>query len=166
MLEPHKVPLMSWETPVPIFEDEDEEALIEEFVRLSAIYHTFPPTAVAAEIFNKLREPSRALQAATIWSSNLGIMERIRIAKANKETEGLIKTKIEWELKQLALLEDTSIGVQEKKVRTEIYNSIAKARGWLDGDMDDDEEGGRKGKVVHVNFRLDPRANPDAANVA
>lgn len=157
---------MSWETPVPIFEDEDEEFLVSEFVRLSAQYHTFPPTAITGEIFKELREPSRALQAATIWSNNLGIMERIRLARANKEVDGLIKSKHEWELKQLALLEDNTIGVQEKKVRMEIYNSIAKSRGWLDGEDGDDGE--RRGRVVNVNFKLDPRAAVEEprANVA
>jgi hypothetical protein len=148
---------MSWETPVPIFEDEDEDALISEFVRLSAQYdHIYSPQQIAVEVFKNLRDPTmRANQAATVWSSKLEIAERIRKAKQSKDDEDLIQSKEQWEKHMLALLDDPAIGTQEKKVRMEIYNSIAKSRGWLE---DDSKNNGKRNMMPQFIFGIDPRS--------
>lgn len=153
---------MSWEAPVPIFEDEDENELINEFVRLSAQYgNKYTPMEIAAEVFKDLRDPyPRCLQAANTWSNSLAIKRRIDEAKATKPNKDLIQSKEDWELKMLALLDNTEIGAQEKKVRVEIMNSIAKSRGWLDSDEDGDKKAG--GGVV-LNFMRYSAAQPDAA---
>lgn len=150
-----------WETPVPIFEDEDEDELIARFVELSALYPKYSPFEVAGVVFKKLRDPQRAAQAAMIWSQDLDIKVRIDQAKLNGPANGeLIASKEQWERKMLALLEDTTIGAQEKKVRLEVYNSIAKAKGWLDNP---DDETGLGRRPIIVNYGLDPKSQAHAA---
>ncbi len=155
-----------WDTPVPIFEDEDEGQLVNEFVRLSALYEDkgYEPYQIAQVVFEGLRDPiMRANQAAMVWSKDLAILERIRQAKlvgpADKE---IIQSKEEWERRMLAVIEDSKLTSQEKKARIDGLNSIAKARNWVDGE--DDGKKGHSGGVV-LNFIRDPRSDeiPNAA---
>jgi len=71
-----------WDTPVLIFEDEDEDALISEFVRLSAKYETRDPLEITRYIFRNLRDPElRSGSAAIKWFGDLEIRERIDATK-------------------------------------------------------------------------------------
>jgi hypothetical protein len=63
---------------VPLFDDENEEVLVSEFVRLSSKYGaTYTAQDIAKQVFKDLREPNRYLQVATIWANDLDIKERI-----------------------------------------------------------------------------------------
>lgn len=152
-----------WDTPVPIFEDEDEDQLINEFVRLSALYPKYEPFQITQVVFKDLRDPiMRANQAAMVWSKDLEILERIRQARLDGPPDGvLIQSKEQWERKMLALLDDQTLNAQEKKVRREILDSIAKVKGWAEGDEDDKNNR----RAVIMNFGVDPRSLPatDAA---
>lgn len=124
---------MTWETPVPIFEDEDEAELIARFVELSAAHPKEPAIAITNFIFENLRDPiGRAGQAALNWSTNLGIRERIRQAKANggKELKP-IETKEDKLRKIEAIYNDTDIPTKDRlaamRLHAEIMGEIVKA---------------------------------------
>lgn len=125
---------MSWETPVPIFEDEDEDELIARFVELTAVYgDKFEPFQITQEIFKNLKDPTmRANQAALVWSKDLAILERIKQARLNGGTEPKpIETK-EMKLKKLeALYNNEDIGVKDRlaamRLHAEIQGEITKA---------------------------------------
>lgn len=155
---------MQWETPVPIFEDEDEDELIGEFIRLSALYPQYEPFQVCQVIFKNRRDPiMRANQAAMVWSKDLEILERIRQARLNGPTdEAQIQTKEQLQTRINSVIEDNTINSQEKKVRIEGYMAIAKLKGWAEGAEDDT----KKGRAVIMNFGVDPRSLPATANAA
>lgn len=75
---------MSWETEPLIFEDEDEEALKSDFVRLVALYPEQPVFQIATYVFRKQRDPElRSQQAAMFWQKDIEVQERIRKARLN-----------------------------------------------------------------------------------
>jgi hypothetical protein len=155
---------MSWDAPLIIFEDEDEDELINEFIRLSALYPAYEPFEIAQVVFENLKDPTfRANHAAMKWSSNLSIKKRIDEARAGIGITGeVIKDKDDWERRVLATIQDATLNAQEKKVRIDGYNAIAKVRGYIDGE--DDNKRGAGGVVL--NFIRDPRSDaavPDAA---
>jgi hypothetical protein len=153
-----------WDTPVPIFEDEDEDKLIGEFVRLSALYPQYEPFQITAEVFKGLKDPTmRANQAAMIWSKDLSILERIRQARLAGPADQTIQNKEQLEARIKATIEDTTLHSQEKKVRIEGYMNFAKLKGWVDSDSGDEK---RRVPVV-MNFGIDPRSQtPPVANAA
>ncbi len=124
---------MSWETPLPIFEDEDENALTSKFVELVAAHPTFSPMAITAHIFKDLKDPvARSGQAAFDWMQRLDILERIRLAKLNGNKEALpIETK-EGKLRKLEAIynnEDNALRERLNAIRlhAEIQGEIVKA---------------------------------------
>jgi len=65
-------------SPVLIFEDEDEQALKSEFVRLMAKWRAkYSTYEVCTYIFRELREPTRAFAAAQHWGSDLELLDKI-----------------------------------------------------------------------------------------
>jgi hypothetical protein len=122
-----------WNVDPVIFEDEDEEALKANFVRLSALYPQQGAFDIAAYVFKNQRDPEmRGQQAAMIWTKDLEIQERIREARLNGGNEpSPIPTK-EQRLRQLqALFEDPETAVKDKiglaRLIAEIQGEIVKA---------------------------------------
>lgn len=73
-----------WTTKPVIFEDEDEESLKADFIRLCAIYPNQDIFEIAAYVFRNQRDSEmRAQQAAMIWNKDIEVLERIRKAKLN-----------------------------------------------------------------------------------
>ena len=144
---------MMWETPVPIFEDEDEDQLISEFVRLSALYPTYSAYEVAQVVFKGLKDPiMRANQAAMQWSSDLTIKERIRKAALVGANQQEIDSK-ETKLRKLeAIYNDPNIKAADRIKALELH---AKISGDIDGDGDDDKKAGG-GVVLNFIRREDP----------
>lgn len=144
---------MSWETPVPIFEDEDEDQLVNEFVRLSALFPHRDIYEITTHIFKNLREPTRALQAATIWSRDIEILDRIETVKREGFNKEPIDTR-EVKLRKLeAIYNDPDTPVKNKidamKLHAEIQGEIKKAT---------EGEDVNKPRTVVLNYMLDPRA--------
>lgn len=153
-----------WEAPVPIFEDEDEDKLIDEFVRLSALYPEYPPAAITDEIFKNLRDPyPRANQAAMAWSTDLGIKERIRQAVVNgtyKQKEADL-TLDDVKAKVLATIENDGLTYNEKKVRIDGYRTYAEIAKLIDSD---DEKG--RGHFPTIIFKAHPGSTAEPSNDA
>ena len=117
-----------------IYENEDEDELLNEFIRLSALYPEYPPYEVASTVFaGKVEAWSRSMQAAQVWSNSIEIRERIRLAKANRNNpNGNTYTNKEEYLKAVhSLTFDDSIGYQEKKVRLDGMKLLGEANGWI-----------------------------------
>jgi hypothetical protein len=123
-----------WTQDALIFEEdgEDEEAMISEFVRLSALYPEEQPQSITEYIFKNLRDPGmRSLQAAVVWARDLDIKERIRLAKRKGVDEPKEYTIHEWEAEVLALTRDATVLPNEKKAMLEGYMNIATIKGWV-----------------------------------
>jgi hypothetical protein len=150
-----------WDTPVPIFDDEDEDEFISRFVELSAQYgDKFPAPAITWEIFKNRRDPEmRSNQAAMVWSRDLSILERIRVAKLNGGVEPKPVDTREQKLRKLeAIYNNEEMPVRERIKAIELH---AKITGELD-DGDDDGNDGRR--PIVMNFGIDPRSRvADAA---
>lgn len=74
--------------PLVWFEGEDEAALIDRFVELSALHPTRSEYDIARYIFQDLVDPEmRSMQAAQRWKRDLAIEERIRKYKLYGKTE-------------------------------------------------------------------------------
>lgn len=129
-----------WTAPVPIFEEEDEESLIADFVKMSALYPKYSVFEICQHIFKDLREPDlRANQAALQWSKDLAILERIRQARLNGGVEVLPIDSKENKLKKLeAIYNDPETGIKDKlaalRLHAEIQGEIVKA---IDKKVDD-----------------------------
>jgi hypothetical protein len=77
-----------WNQPVAIFEDEDEDALKADFIRLCAVYPNQDIFEIASYVFRNQRDPLlRSQQAAMVWGKDLEVMERIRQARLNGGVE-------------------------------------------------------------------------------
>lgn len=121
-----------WDTKPVIFEDEDEDKLITEFVRLCALYPARQAFEICDYLFRNLRDPElRSKQAAMIWSNDLAVQERIRLAKLNDGAEPQEWTKEKLQARILAVTEDDTIGYQQKKAMIEGYMSIAQMEGLI-----------------------------------
>lgn len=122
-----------WNVAPVIFEDEDEEALKADFIRLCALYPQQSTFEIAAHVFRFQRDPEmRSQQAAMIWVKDLDVQERIRLARINGGEEAKpIPTK-EQRLQQLQeLFEDPLTAVKDKvavaRLIAEIQGEIVKA---------------------------------------
>lgn len=84
-----------WNVQPVIFEDEDEEALKAEFIRLSAENPDRTPIEIAEYVFRYAQDPSlRSAQAALIWSKDLEVLDRIRHYRlTGGDAEGEIASK-------------------------------------------------------------------------
>jgi hypothetical protein len=155
---------MSWETPVPIFEDEDEDALISKFVEMSAAYPNYSPMTIANHVFANLKDPTlRANQAAVQWSGRLDILERIRIAKLNGCREPKPLTQADLQAKYLALAEDDGLTSNEKKARKDIYDSIMRLNGWEKKAADAGDDDKNKRHFPQIVFAV---AEPSRVSVS
>lgn len=73
-----------WNAKPAIFEDEDEEKLKADFIRLCALYPQQDYFEIAAYVFRNQRDPElRSQQAGMIWHKDIEVQERIRLAKLN-----------------------------------------------------------------------------------
>lgn len=144
-----------WEAAVPIFDDEDENELISEFVRLSALYPKKQATEITAYIFKNLRDPfPRANQAAMRWAEDLEISERIRKAKLNGGTEPEPIDDKETMLRKIeAWYNDEDAKLADRIKAAELHAKIA---GHIDGDDEDVAKLGRR--AIVINYQLDPRS--------
>jgi hypothetical protein len=150
-----------WETPVPIFDDEDENELITKFVELSARYDgQYSPMEITAHIFKNLRDPfPRANQAAMQWGSSLDILERIRLAKLNGGTEPEPPDNKTVKLKKLeAIYNNDKVGMKERIAAIKLHAEIA---GEIGGDGDNEDGVGRR--AIVINYGIDPRSQANAA---
>ena len=77
-----------WNAPPVIFDNEDEEKLKADFIRLCALYPEQTIFEIASYVFRNQVDPeTRSQQAAQIWNKDLEVLERIRLAKLNGGTE-------------------------------------------------------------------------------
>jgi len=122
-----------WNQPVAIFEDEDEEALKSEFIRLSALHPTRTPDEIAAYVFRNQRDPGlRSAQAAMVWLKDIGVLERIREARLNGGVEPAGIHTLEEKLRKLQVLyEDESQELKDRlaamRLHAEMSGQIVKA---------------------------------------
>ena len=150
-----------WDTPVPIFEDENEDELITRFVELSARYNDYSAFEICGVVFKGLKEPDlRANQAAMVWSKSLEIKERIRQARLNGGEEPNPLDSKEAKLRKLEAIynnEENSLRERIKAIElhAEIQGEIKKP-----SDSGDDKE---KARVpIVMNFGIDPRSVTNA----
>lgn len=122
-----------WSVAPAIFDDEDEDKLKADFIRLCALYPNQDILEISSYVFRNQRDPSlRSEQAATIWLKDLDVLERIRIAKLNGGAEpSPIPTK-EARMRQLQkLFEDVNTPAREKiaaaRLIAEMNSEITKA---------------------------------------
>lgn len=153
-----------WNTlaaPVPIFEEEDEQALIGEFVKYSARYPDRNPYEICAHIFRNLRDPfPRCDQAASQWSKDLEILERIANAKRNGGTEAIeADPKKAWQAEVYAIINDPNLGPQEKKARLDGMKLIGESNSWITKSVDKNVTDKRQ-HFPQVVFALHPSASP------
>lgn len=115
-----------WNVAPVIFEDEDEERLIADFVTYSARYPDRDPFEIAAYVFRNQRDNElRANQAAMIWSKDLPIQERIRTARLNGGAEPSPVESKESKLKKLeAIYNDDSIKTADRLKAMELHAQI------------------------------------------
>ena len=141
---------MSWDAPVPIFEDEDEDALISVFVELMAAhYPTYSEFAIAEQVFKGLRDPGlRSHQAALMWYKDLAIKERIRLARLNGNKEYKKLSFEEWQVKLLTVTESDHYSPQDKKVRIEGLVAYGTSEGWIKKAIDT--------TITNVASRIEP----------
>lgn len=115
-----------WNVAPVIFEDEDEERLIADFVTYSARYPERDPFEIAAYVFRNQRDNElRANQAAMIWSKDLPILERIRTARLNGGAEPSAVESKESKLKKLeAIYNDDGIKTADRLKAMELHAQI------------------------------------------
>lgn len=119
-----------------IYENESEDELLNEFIRLSALYPEYSPYDIAAEVFKGKVDPwARSMQAAQVWSNSLEVRERIRLAKANRNSatskSNTIVSYEELQAEILNVTRDMTIPYQEKKVILEGLRLLAETNGWI-----------------------------------
>lgn len=122
-----------WNQPVAIFEDEDEDALKSEFIRLTALHPSRTPDEIAAYVFRNLRDPGlRSAQAAMVWLKDIDVLERIRQARLNGGVEPTGIHTLEEKLRKLQVLyEDESQDMKDRlsamRLHAEMSGQIVKA---------------------------------------
>jgi hypothetical protein len=145
---------MNWTSPVTIFDDEDEEALIAEYVRLSIEYPDYPPFAIAQEVFSDKRDFAlRANQAALVWSNRLDIKERIRKGRRGDQIDLDEYTKAKWLAEILATSRDDTMPANAKKVKLDGLRDYGDGMGWRVKPAEPKGEGeGRKRQHASFTF--------------
>lgn len=115
-----------WNTAPVIFEDEDEEALKANFIRLCALYPNQPVFEVAAYVFRNQRDHElRSQQAAMIWQKDIEVQERIRQARLNGgEEPTAIESKEEKLRKLQAIYNDSEVKVADRLKAFELHAQI------------------------------------------
>jgi hypothetical protein len=154
---------MTWTDGPIIYEDEDENALIDDFVKVAIDFPNHTHFDWAKEVFAKLRDPHRFQQAAVYWNNQLSIQKRITEGKRRKPSakfDGIvIETKEDLQAAILANIYDETITATEKKVRGDQLLYIAEINGWkikaIDKKINSDE------RVTHI---VNVRRHSDIAN--
>ena len=115
-----------WEVEPVIFEDEDEESLKADFVRLRAIYPDQSIFDIASYVFRHQRDPdTRSQQAAMIWNKDIEIQERIRLARINGGEEPAAIESKEGKLRKLqAIYENELVKVSDRLKAFELHSQI------------------------------------------
>lgn len=121
-----------WNVQPVIFEDEDEEALKADFIRLCALYPQQGTFEIAAHVFRFQRDPEmRSQQAAMIWNKDLDVQEKIRLARINGQDNTVPIPTREQRLHQLQELFETATSVKDKvavaRLIAEMQGEIVKA---------------------------------------
>lgn len=125
---------MSFEAPLVIYDDEDEDALKRHFVELMAAWHPkHSEYLIASKVFEGLRDPElRSYQAGQRWASDLGIQIRIVKARENGNKEFVAISKDAWLAKVLATTEDMTLSPTDKKAKLEGLKLYAESQaGWI-----------------------------------
>lgn len=115
-----------WNDAPTIFDDEDEEALKADFIRLVALYPQQPIFEVAAYVFRFQRDPElRSQQAAMIWQKDIEVQERIRKARINGgEEPAPIESKEDKLRKLQAIYDDETVKVPDRLKAFELHAQI------------------------------------------
>ena len=122
-----------WNQPVTIFEDEDEDALKSEFIRLTALHPSRTPDEIAAYVFRNQRDPGlRSAQAAMVWLKDIDVLERIRQARLNGGVEPVGIDSLEAKLRKLqAFYDDETNDMKDRlnamRLHAEMSGQIVKA---------------------------------------
>lgn len=113
-----------------LFEGEDEDTLVGEFVRLSALYPSYEAGDIAKAVFRHLPDNiMRSQQAADVWKADLAIKERIRVARLNGGCEPKpIATKEEQIAKLYAIADDDTANIKD---RLTAHRLIAEMQGYV-----------------------------------
>jgi hypothetical protein len=122
-----------WNAQPVIFEDEDEEKLKADFIRLCALYPSQDIFEIASYVFRHQRDPEmRSQQAGMIWSKDIEIQERIRLARLNggKEAAPIPDKAARLQMLQ-TIFEDESQAAKDRlaaaRLISEIQGEIVKA---------------------------------------
>ena len=115
-----------WNAQPAIFEDEDEEQLKADFIRLRALYPKQDIFEIASHVFKGQRDPElRSQQAAMIWNKDLDVLERIRIASLNGgEEPSAIETKEQKLRKLQAIYDDDEVATKDRLKAFELHAQI------------------------------------------
>lgn len=100
-----------WNGGIVFFEGEDEEALKSDFVRLCAMHPKQDIFKIGEYVFRGLADISlRSQQAALVWSNDIEVQERIRLARLGTSATPIVKTTEQriGELQAIAADADTS----------------------------------------------------------
>lgn len=142
-----------WNTKPVIFEDEDEDKLKADFIRLCALYPDRDKFEIASYVFRNQVDPElRSQQAAMVWAKDIEVLERIRLAKLNGgEEPNPIDTK-EDKLRKLEAIynnEDNKLADRLKamELHAQIQGEIVKA---IDKKVDDGRK--RPRQIVFAQY--------------
>lgn len=115
-----------WTVAPVIFEDEDEEQLKADFIRLRALYPNQDQFEIARYVFRHQVDPElRSQQAAMIWSKDIEVIERIRLASLNGgEEPSPIETKDDKLRKLQAIYNDEQVTVTNRLKAFELHAQI------------------------------------------
>ena len=117
-----------WNAPVIIFDDEDEDELINEFVRLRATFPNRDIYEITRYIFRNLRDPElRSAQAAMQWDKDIAIDDRI----ANYNVEKELYTKEKWQAEILSISRSDKLTAQDRKSRLDGLRIYGEGQGWI-----------------------------------
>lgn len=117
-----------WNAPVIIFDDENEDELINEFIRLRAQFPNRDVYEITAHIFRNLKDPElRSAQAAMQWNKDLAIADRIENYKQDQEEY----TKEKWQDEILAVTRDGKLTAQDRKSRLDGLRIYGEGQGWI-----------------------------------
>jgi hypothetical protein len=114
-----------WYDQVVIYEGEDREALVSDFVRLSSIYHDRPAHEIAQQVFRGLYEGhARASQAALSWGNDLDIRDRIRNARRTAHVGSILPSKQERMAELIEIARDPMTMAKDRIAAYKLYSEL------------------------------------------
>lgn len=129
--------MAGWETlstPLIFNEGEDAEALLSQFIELSATWTNFNCFQIAEYVFKQagiVDALMRSNQAALVWNDDLAVQVRIDKLKRNGGSEPEILTKERWEAELLALIRNDEITATMKSTMIKGYQLYGEGQGWI-----------------------------------